>query len=184
MAQRKFYNIPEGEKEIVQTTVSHYKWLNKKKKLRKHKDPNVYRCNIYIYKCIYKSLLKWHVKKENKGFPGGSVVKNPPINASRHGFDPWSGKILHGIGAERKSHSLGAHVLQVLKHPCPRTPALQHERTPQQEGQAPQQRSPWHNLSTFCSDESRTFNLGEVVSMGYNQPQWRLQRTVVIEETL
>lgn len=25
MAQRNFYNIPEGEKEIVQTTVSHYK---------------------------------------------------------------------------------------------------------------------------------------------------------------
>ena len=30
------------------------------------------------------------------GFPGGSVVKNPPANANRHrrwGFDPWVGKI-------------------------------------------------------------------------------------------
>ena len=23
------------------------------------------------------------------GFPGGSVVKNLPANAGRHGFDPW-----------------------------------------------------------------------------------------------
>ena len=30
-----------------------------------------------------------------KGFPGGSVVKNPPANAedSRHGLNPWAGKI-------------------------------------------------------------------------------------------
>ena len=26
-------------------------------------------------------------------FPGGLVVKNPPANARRHGFDPWVGKI-------------------------------------------------------------------------------------------
>ena len=31
----------------------------------------------------------------NLGFPGGTVVKNPPANAgdTRHGFDPWVGKI-------------------------------------------------------------------------------------------
>ena len=28
------------------------------------------------------------------GFPGGSVVKNPPANAE--GFDPWSGKVPWG----------------------------------------------------------------------------------------
>ena len=31
------------------------------------------------------------------GFPGGTVVKNPPANAEdsdRHQFNPWTGKIL------------------------------------------------------------------------------------------
>ena len=30
------------------------------------------------------------------GFPGGTVVKNPPANAGdiKHRFDPWVGKIL------------------------------------------------------------------------------------------
>ena len=29
------------------------------------------------------------------GFPGGTVVKNPPANAGgiKHRFDPWVGKI-------------------------------------------------------------------------------------------
>ena len=90
MAQRKFYNIPEGEKETVrqQSLLISDKMKKKKKNLRKHKDPNVYRYNIYIYKYIYKSLLKWHVKKETEGSPGGSVVKNPPINAGDMGLIP------------------------------------------------------------------------------------------------
>ena len=29
----------------------------------------------------------------NEGFPGGSVVKNPPANAKHPGFSPWAGKI-------------------------------------------------------------------------------------------
>ena len=29
------------------------------------------------------------------GFPGGSVVKNPPAKAENVGFDPWVGKILY-----------------------------------------------------------------------------------------
>ena len=40
----------------------------------------------------------WHmagrVKNNSKrGFPGGSVVKNLPVNAGGHRFHPWSGKI-------------------------------------------------------------------------------------------
>ena len=31
---------------------------------------------------------------ERKGFPGGSVVKNPPADVGDAGFDPWVGKIL------------------------------------------------------------------------------------------
>ena len=29
----------------------------------------------------------------DRGFPGGSRVKNPPGNAGRRGFDPWMGTI-------------------------------------------------------------------------------------------
>ena len=41
--------------------------------------------NIYAYICTHRDM----------GFPGGTVVKNPPANAgdTRHGFDPWVGKI-------------------------------------------------------------------------------------------
>ena len=31
------------------------------------------------------------------GFPGGSVVKNPPANAGDTGSEPWSGKIPHAM---------------------------------------------------------------------------------------
>ena len=37
-----------------------------------------------------------YIKKLNRGFPGGSVVKNPPAmqeTSGRHGFDPWVRKI-------------------------------------------------------------------------------------------
>ena len=30
--------------------------------------------------------------EKNKGFPGGSVVKNPSANAGDGGFNPWSRK--------------------------------------------------------------------------------------------
>ena len=29
------------------------------------------------------------------GFPGGTVVKNPPANAGGRGFEPWPRKIPH-----------------------------------------------------------------------------------------
>ena len=33
-------------------------------------------------------------KKKKKVFPGGSVVRNPPVNAGDNaGFDPWLGEI-------------------------------------------------------------------------------------------
>ena len=32
-------------------------------------------------------------KKTEKDFPGGPVVKNSPVNAGGHRFDPWSRKI-------------------------------------------------------------------------------------------
>ena len=38
----------------------------------------------------------------SQGFPGGSVVKNPPGQCRRHGFDSWVRKILE---KERATHS-------------------------------------------------------------------------------
>ena len=35
--------------------------------------------------------------REWLGFPGGSVVRNPPGQCRKHGFDSWSRKILHTV---------------------------------------------------------------------------------------
>ena len=46
---------------------------------------------IYIYRCLYIQCLYIYI-----GFPGGSVVKNPPSLACQcksHRFNPWVGKI-------------------------------------------------------------------------------------------
>ena len=44
---------------------------------------------------------RWKIKLNSKsqwqGFPGGSVVTNPPANAGGHGFDLWSRKIPHAV---------------------------------------------------------------------------------------
>ena len=62
------------------------------------------------------------------GFPGGTVVKDPPANAGEHGFEPWSGKIPHA--AERLS-------------PCATTtePALYSPRATTTEARAPRARA-------------------------------------------
>ena len=46
--------------------------------------------NGYIYICINPSKCNCVY---NKGFPGGSVVKEPICCCSSHGFSPWVGKI-------------------------------------------------------------------------------------------
>ena len=40
-------------------------------------------------------------RREEKGFPGGSLVKNPLANARERRIDPWVGK----ISWNRKPHS-------------------------------------------------------------------------------
>ena len=40
-------------------------------------------------------MKKLSFKKMKWGFPGGTVVKNPPAKCRGHGFEPWSGKIPH-----------------------------------------------------------------------------------------
>ena len=36
-------------------------------------------------------------KRHGEDFPGGAVVKNSAVNATRHRFNPWSGKIPHAL---------------------------------------------------------------------------------------
>ena len=35
---------------------------------------------------------KWNIKKNIQGFPGGTVVKNPPANAGDTGSSPGLGR--------------------------------------------------------------------------------------------
>ena len=45
--------------------------------------------------CGWTTGLLFKVKSfPERGFPGGSAVKNPPAKARRHGFDVWVKKIL------------------------------------------------------------------------------------------
>ena len=68
--------------------------------LRGCHDPVIVHGLIYLYcfSIFYCWILgHFYLLKITKcwGFPGGAVVKNPPANARRHGFEPWSGKIPH-----------------------------------------------------------------------------------------
>ena len=38
------------------------------------------------------ALLTWSLKNYNMGFPGGTVVKNPPANAGDTGLSPGPGR--------------------------------------------------------------------------------------------
>jgi len=59
----------------------------------------------------------FHLKVEiNRGFPGGSIVKNLPTNAGDMGSIPGSGRF---------------HMPQYNKARAPRTCALQQEKPPQ-----------------------------------------------------
>ena len=44
--------------------------------------------------------MRSNIKKTNRGFPGGSVVKNLP-KFRRHMFNAWSRKILTCCGATK-----------------------------------------------------------------------------------
>ena len=67
-------------------------------------------------------------------FPGGPVVKNSPASAEDTGSIPGPGtKLLHATGQVR----LYATTTEPM---CPRARALQQEKSPQWEAQAPQQR--------------------------------------------
>ena len=51
-------------------------------------------------------------QERNRGLAWWLSGKESSYQCRRHGFDPWSGKILHGTGAERKSRSLGATAME------------------------------------------------------------------------
>ena len=67
-----------------------------------------------------------------KGFPGGAVVKNPPVNAGDTGSSPDPGR-------SHMPRSNYAHAPQLLSLRS-RARALQQEKPPQWEARAPQRR--------------------------------------------
>ena len=56
---------------------------------------------------MYVSVCTHYIKKSAKGFPGGSVVKNPPANAGDMGWIP-------GVGKSHMPQSDYTHGLQLL----------------------------------------------------------------------
>ena len=85
----------------------------------------IYR-DSYLKSCVLvqeflSSIVCGHQKRQQRGFPGGPVVKNPPSNAGDAGLFPGRGtKIPHAVGQlslrapEPKRHTQRAHVPQVL----------------------------------------------------------------------
>ena len=66
-------------------------------------------------------------------FPGGAVDKNLPSGTGGQGFNPWSGKISHAVGLlSPHATTAEAHVTGAF--------ALQQEKPPQWEAQAPKWR--------------------------------------------
>ena len=70
------------------------------------------------------SLKRQALKKKTQGFPGGSVVKNPPANAGDTGLIP---DLERSRGPQLLSLCSEAHELELLKPVCPRACALQQE---------------------------------------------------------
>ena len=70
-------------------------------------------------------------------FPGGPVVKNPPVNEGTTGLIPGPGKIPHASGQLSLCATItkpvlqSPHGLQLLNCGGPKTHALQEEKPPQ-----------------------------------------------------
>jgi len=83
------------------------------------------------------------IRVPSRGFPGGSVVKNPPANAGDMGSIPGPGRSytlwsnwtlvpqLLSLCSRPGNHNYRAHVLQLRKAARSRTRALQQEKPPQ-----------------------------------------------------
>ena len=59
------------------------------------------RASAEFYSSLY-SFWEIHSPVQNKGFPGGTVVKNPPANAGDTGSIPGSGR---SLGEGNATHS-------------------------------------------------------------------------------
>ena len=94
------------------------------------------------------------------GFPGGSVVRNLPASAGDMNsipdlgrfHMPWSNK---AWGPQLLSLCFSAWEPQLLKTKCPKAHALQQEKLPQREVQAPQLESSLHLMQL---EKSRSSN--------------------------
>ena len=87
-------------------------------------------CSVTSFSDTASSMVQVCSKTEIQGFPGGSVVKNPPANAGDTGSVP-------GPGGSYMPQSNQAHVPQLLSL-CSRVSALQQEKPPKWEAWAPQ----------------------------------------------
>ena len=76
-------------------------------------------------------VIRWLKTLLLPGFPGGSVVRNPPADARDRDLIPWSGKIPHAL----EQQSLGAVTTEPV---CPRVQALRQDKPPQWEAHVPQ----------------------------------------------
>ena len=75
------------------------------------------------------------LRKDHRGFPGGSVVKNMPASAGDKSLTPDPGR-LHmqlSLCTTAIEPVLSSQQLQLLKPEHPRACALQHKKSPQQE---------------------------------------------------
>ena len=94
------------------------------------------------------------------GFPSGSVVKNLPANAGDMNsipdlgrfHMPWSNK---AWGPQLLSLCFSAREPQLLKTTCPKAHALQQEKSPQWEAQAPRLESGPHLMQLEKSPSSK-----------------------------
>ena len=111
--------------------------------------------------CCFQSAdnIYWAPTECQAGFPGGSVVENLPANAGDMNsipdlgrfHMPWSNK---AWGPQLLSLCFSAREPQLLKTTCPKAHALQQEKSPQWEVQAPQLESGPHLMQLEKSPSS------------------------------
>ena len=75
------------EKQTNKQTKKRIKDLNRLLQIRKSKEPKS------MQRCLASLIItEIQIKSHNEDFPGGTVVKNPPVNAGDTGSIPGPGR--------------------------------------------------------------------------------------------
>ena len=69
-----------------------YHSQKKKRITRKIKNKDVKKCNPKLFTVRFNSIIYFNKYIQNRDFPGGTVVKNPPANAGDTGSIPGPGR--------------------------------------------------------------------------------------------